>query len=69
MSLQQRVDELEEILGINEKINNTSELEKAEAKNNVSKKSPREKISKREQNNQEASSKSPTPSKRKKKKV
>ena len=69
MSLQQRVDELEEILGINEKFNNTSELEKAETKSNVSKKSPREKMSKREQNNQEASSKSPTPTKRKKTKI
>ncbi|XP_076664919.1 E3 ubiquitin-protein ligase trul-1 isoform X2 [Andrena cerasifolii] len=69
MSLQQRVDELEEILGINEKFNNTSDLEKSETKNNVSKKSPREKISKREHNNQEASSKSSTPTKRKKKKI
>ena len=69
MSLQQRVDELEEILGINEKFNNTSELEKSETKSNASKKSPREKISKREQSNQEVSSKSSTPTKRKKKKV
>lgn len=69
MSLQQRVDELEEILGIHEKSNNTSELEKAETKNNDNRKSPRERISKREQNNQEASSKSPTPTKRKKKQI
>ncbi|KOC69532.1 TRAF-interacting protein [Habropoda laboriosa] len=67
MALQKRVDELEEILGINEKSNSISEVQKTESKNNVSNESAVDKTLKKD--DQDMSSKSPILSQATKRKI
>ncbi|XP_053976381.1 E3 ubiquitin-protein ligase TRAIP-like [Hylaeus volcanicus] len=65
MSLQKRVDELEEVLGLNEKCSNVSEHRNPVVSNKSDEHSPVEKMSKEEKINQETLRKTLTPTKRK----
>lgn len=69
MSLQQRVDELEELLGINENCNQVTKPRNIEAKNNIPKRNSLERGIEREKYSQESPSKSPTYTKQRKGKV
>lgn len=48
MALQERIDKLEEILDINEKCNDVSNVQETESKNNISKECPQAKVSKKD---------------------